>query len=133
MRAKALGLPCPQLSLAGAPGLQGCGQGLRPSGWPLIKRGLGQEPGGQPSPRAFLWGPSQLGGVMKGLGATLPESPHGVQEGLSGPCHFCCCPCCHLLSSWFPSSEGQEDELRTKTLASTPAPHPNLISLQLRD
>lgn len=47
----------PPARLAGAPGLQGCGQGLRPSGWPLIKRGLGREPVGQPSPWAFPLGP----------------------------------------------------------------------------
>ena len=120
MPTKDLGLPCPPLGLAGAPGLQGCGQGLRPSGWPLMKRGLGREPGGQPSPWAFLWGPSQLGGVMKGLGATPPQCPRGCPGGTLPLLLLLPSPC----PPQFPSSEGPEDRVLTETLAH-PCPSPS--------
>lgn len=58
---KASGMPCPLLSLAGALRLVELWpetEAFRLASRPLIKRGLGWEPGGQASPWAFLWGPS---------------------------------------------------------------------------
>lgn len=86
-----LGGPAPSSAWLGLPGLQSCGQGLRPSGWPLIKKGLGWEPGGQPSPWAFFWAPHNFGGVITGLEATPPGTRGGVQWGLSVACSSCLC------------------------------------------
>lgn len=61
--------------------MRGCGQGLRPSGWPLVKRGLGWEPGGQPRPGAFLRAPLQLWGSEKGARGYPSLEPKGVSSG----------------------------------------------------
>lgn len=86
------GCPAPSSAWLGLPGLQGCGQGPRPSGWPLIKRGLGWEPGGQPRPWAFLWGRSQPWRSEKGAGGHPSLEPMGVSSrdcldsGTASPC-----------------------------------------------
>lgn len=76
--AKALGLPCPRSAWLER---RGCRLWPGAEAFRLAPvRGLGWDPG-PAQPWAFLWGPSQLGGVMKGLGATLPsahECPGGT-------------------------------------------------------
>lgn len=77
-------------------GSQGCRAVARgrdlPAGRPLIKRGLGWEPGGQPRPWAFLWGRSQPWRSEKGAGGHPSLEPMGassrdcLDSGTASPC-----------------------------------------------
>lgn len=97
----------PPAGLAGASRCgQGCGQGLEAFlAGRLIKRGFRLGSRGPAHPCSLPLGPSQLGGVMKGLGPPLPSAHEGVQEDpallllLPSPC-----------PPRFPFSEGPEIE-----------------------